>query len=106
MIQFKVELFANGNAGGEDTPVIVMRRLGKGRLVVVGDTAFAMNKNLEVESGAPFELMRENPHFWRWLLTMLRDEPEWTPPSPEEQVAREEEEWGSATGEESAEEET
>ncbi|MGQ9662909.1 MAG: DUF4350 domain-containing protein [Kiritimatiellia bacterium] len=68
--------------GPGDRPVILMRRIGNGKAVVIGDTCFAMNKNLEVESGRPFEGMRENPHFWRWLLTYLRDEPLWVPPDP------------------------
>lgn len=63
-------------------PVILVRNFGHGKVMVVGDTAFAMNKNLEVESGDAFEGMRENPHFWRWLLTYLRDQPMWIPPDP------------------------
>ncbi|MBN1672492.1 MAG: hypothetical protein JXR37_15735 [Kiritimatiellae bacterium] len=70
--------------GKREFPVIVMRRLGKGKAVLIGDTGFAMNKNLEVESGAPFEGMRENPHFWRWFLSYLRGGPVWTPPLTEE----------------------
>jgi hypothetical protein len=68
--------------GRGDLPVIMMRPIGNGKMVVVGDTCFAMNKNLEVESGEPFEGMRENPHFWRWLLTYLRGDPMWIPPNP------------------------
>jgi hypothetical protein len=68
--------------GRGDLPVILMRRVGRGRVVVVGDTCFAMNKNLEVESGQPFEGLRENPHFWRWLLSQLRGGPPWLPPDP------------------------
>ena len=40
-----------------------------------------MNKNLERENGQPFEGLRENADFWRWLLTTLRDEPMWIPPA-------------------------
>jgi hypothetical protein len=40
-----------------------------------------MNKNLEQESGQPFEGLRENADFWRWLITLLRDEPMWIPPA-------------------------
>jgi len=68
--------------GSGDLPVMATRRFGMGQVVVVGDTCFAMNKNLERESGQPFEGMRENPHFWRWLVTYLRDEPLWAPPNP------------------------
>jgi hypothetical protein len=73
--------------GRGDVPVMMMRRVGRGSVVVVGDTGFAMNKNLEVESGEPFEGMRENPDFWRWLLTYLRGGPLWIPPAPEAQAA-------------------
>lgn len=68
--------------GAGDKPVIMMRRVGEGKVVVIGDTCFAMNKNLEVESGYSFEGMRENPHFWRWFISYLRDEPLWVPPDP------------------------
>jgi hypothetical protein len=56
-----------------DVPVIVLRRYGLGLVTVVGDTAFAQNCNLENQNGSPFEGMRENAVFWRWLLAMLRD---------------------------------
>lgn len=56
-----------------DVPVIVLRRQGQGLAVVVGDTAFAHNKNLENKDGSPFEGMRENSVFWRWLLAFLRN---------------------------------
>jgi len=63
-------------------PLIVTRRYGEGRIVVVGDTGFAMNKNLEQPSGAPIEGLRENAHFWRWLLPALRHSEPWYPPKP------------------------
>jgi hypothetical protein len=67
--------------------VIVMRRVGLGLVVVVGDTFFATNKNLENEGGEPFEGKRENALFWRWLLALLRngmDEGQpWIPPAEE-----------------------
>jgi hypothetical protein len=51
--------------------------------VFVGDTGFAMNKNLEHEGGEPFEGMRENADFWRWLLPELTEsEPRWIPAAP------------------------
>jgi hypothetical protein len=56
-----------------DLPLIVLRRYRQGLVVVVGDTAFAQNRNLENRDGSPFEGMRENAVFWRWLLAMLRD---------------------------------
>lgn len=53
--------------------LIVMRRVGQGLVVVVGDTFFAVNKNLEHEGGEPFDGLRENAVFWRWLLALLRE---------------------------------
>jgi len=66
--------------GRDNQPVIIMRRFGTGRVLLIGDTCFAMNMNLEYESGAAFEGLRENADFWRWLLTMVRGEPMWVPP--------------------------
>ena len=67
--------------GRDNRPVIVMRRFGAGKVLLIGDPYFATNINLEWESGAPFEGLRENADFWRWLLTLLRDEPMWVPPA-------------------------
>ena len=69
-----------------DLPVIVMRNIGKGKVMVVADTCFAMTKNLENEGGQPFEGKRENADFWRWVLTELTDQPTWYPTAspPEE----------------------
>lgn len=67
--------------GVDNQPVILARPFGAGKVVVVGDTGFALNKNLEWEGGEPFEGLRENADFWRWLLTRLRDQPQWIPPS-------------------------
>jgi hypothetical protein len=53
--------------------LIVMRRLGKGLIVVVGDTFFAANKNLENEGGEPIDGLHENAVFWRWLLALLQN---------------------------------
>ncbi len=60
-------------------PLIVARRLGRGRVVVIGDTCFAQNMNLEQEGGEPFEGMRENADFWRWLLAWLSEDEPWYP---------------------------
>ena len=58
----------------------MLRHFNKGTFVLVGDTGFAMNKNLEWEDGRPFEGMRENADFWRWFLTDLTDQTRWIPP--------------------------
>jgi hypothetical protein len=68
--------------GGGNHPVAIMRRYGSGKVMLVGDSGFPLNKNLEVESGYAFEGMRENPHFWRWLITFLEDAELWIPPNP------------------------
>jgi hypothetical protein len=65
-----------------DPPVILVRRIGRGKAVVIADTQFATNQNLENEGGQPFEGMRENSDFWRWLITYLNDQPLWAPPKP------------------------
>ena len=57
---------------GRALPTIVVRDVGRGKVVVIGDTGLAMNKNLERRDGRPFEGMRENSDFWRWLLARLR----------------------------------
>ena len=67
--------------GKNNRPVIMMREVGAGRAILIGDPCFAMNKNLENENGAPFEGLRENADFWRWFITLLRDEEIWVPPS-------------------------
>jgi hypothetical protein len=67
--------------GRDNVPVMVMRRVGAGKVVVIGDTQFATNDNLEREDGEPFEGLRENADFWRWFLTQLREEPAWVPPA-------------------------
>ncbi len=67
--------------GHNNLPVIIMRRLGAGKVIVIGDTCFAMNKNLEWEGGEPFEGMRENADFWRWFITQIRDQQMWIPPA-------------------------
>ena len=66
--------------GRGNLPVIIVRRLGAGKVVVIGDTCFAMNKNLEWEGGQTFEGLRENADFWRWFFTQLRDQEAWIPP--------------------------
>jgi hypothetical protein len=73
---------AKGPPDQPDPSVILMRRIGQGKAVVIADSDFATNKNLEREGGQPFEGMRENADFWRWLLADLTGQPTWTPPRP------------------------
>ena len=72
---------------GIPVPMILVRRFGKGKFVLVGDTGFAMNKNLEVEGGWAFEGKRENPYFWRWFLAKLRGRKPWLPPNEQAKKA-------------------
>jgi hypothetical protein len=63
--------------------VIVVRRLRRGVVAVIGDTCFAMMKNLENEDGSPIEGLRENAVFWRWFLASLGGGEPWYPPKPQ-----------------------
>jgi len=74
--QAQVIAYGKGNL-----PIIILRRFGAGKVVVIGDTCFAMNKNLEWEGGEPFEGMRENADFWRWFISQLRGKEMWIPPA-------------------------
>jgi len=64
----------------QEPPVILRRRIGDGQVVLIGDTGFARDRNLEQRGGEPFEGLRENADFWRWLLTSLRYNKTWVPP--------------------------
>jgi hypothetical protein len=79
-------VIADYAASPNNRPTIVLRRRGEGLAVVVGDTEFVFNKNLENRNGEPFEGMRENANFWRWLISLLHNgvgEGEvWFPPKP------------------------
>ena len=77
-----VEGIAYGRIGGKDLPCIMSRDFGDGKFVVIADTCFAMNKNLERKDGLPIEGKRENADFWRWFLTKLKGEPTWNPLKP------------------------
>ena len=43
-----------------ERPLVLSRQIGKGRVVVIGDTQFALNKNLEYAGGEPFRGRYEN----------------------------------------------
>jgi hypothetical protein len=52
-------------------------------VILVGDSEFATNANLEHEGGEPFEGLRENADFWRWLISYyVRGEKDWWRPGP------------------------
>jgi hypothetical protein len=67
-------------------PVVLCRAHGNGHVVVVGDSSFAMNKNLEYIGGEPFNGRHENAHFWRWLISGLTTDQTWIPPDEEVEV--------------------
>jgi len=48
---------------GNDLPVILKRKFGEGIVVLVGDSDFAMNKNMELRRRQPIEGMHENSDF-------------------------------------------
>lgn len=54
--------------GFEDRPIVAAVRVGQGRVVVIGDSAFATNRNVEAPRDATTEQFRENAAFWQWLL--------------------------------------
>ncbi len=80
----EARVIANGQRRTIDQlhPVIMYRRLGRGKFVLVGDTSFAMNKNLERKDGLPIEGKRENADFWRWFLAELKEGDKWSPLPP------------------------
>ncbi len=51
-----------------ECPIIVDKREGGGLVVLVGDSGFAMNKNMGFELGS----VPENLAFWQWLLAPRR----------------------------------
>lgn len=68
-------------AGGGQS-VVVCRPIGRGRVVLIGDTAFALNRNLEYVGGEPFAGRYDNAQFWRWLISRVTGRLEWIPPPP------------------------
>jgi hypothetical protein len=73
------------------TPAAMMS-LGRGKVFVIGDTGFALNKNLENAAGTPTADRGENAHFWRWFLAYYATgESSWSPPNagwPEKTVPK------------------
>jgi hypothetical protein len=74
-------------AGREGKPAMAGARVGHGRVVVIGDTEFAFNKNLEYIGGESFDGRYDNAQFWRWLINQVNDLPPWTPPNGFEEDA-------------------
>ncbi|MBN1852464.1 MAG: hypothetical protein JW829_07055 [Pirellulales bacterium] len=80
----KVEVLVRGL---KNLPVVLCRRIGEGRAVIIADTCFAMNKNLEYYGGEPFRGGYENAHFWRWFISRLLKNEVWIPPPVSESAA-------------------
>lgn len=68
---------AQWSHGTRDRPFVISRPVGRGTVVVIGDTYMAVNQNLESAAG----VMPENVVFWRWLLTHVTAQDDWTPPA-------------------------
>ena len=66
----------------KEQPLVISRPHGKGRVVLIGDTNFCMNKNLEYATGESFRGRYENADYWRWLISRVTGRPEWIPPEP------------------------
>jgi len=78
---------------GTTGPTVVSVPLGEGTIVLVGDSGFAANRNLENDDGLPLVGVRENAAFWRWLIKRVRDRQDWTPPEiPQPKVEPEDDE--------------
>jgi len=62
--------------GKNDLPIVVGHSEGAGAFVVIGDTHFAANENLQTPEGKA----ADNILFWRWLLTrVVRGQKPWSP---------------------------
>ena len=63
--------------GTNDEPIVVSHSKAGGTVVVIADTYFASNENLEMaEASVP-----DNIRFWRWLLSrVVVGQEEWNPP--------------------------
>lgn len=54
----------------EGEPVVARTRFGRGQLIVIADSDFLLNKNLETEEGA----ISQNVRFFSWLLDRIKEE--------------------------------
>jgi len=78
------EIWVTGNRG---QPIVLARRAGRGTVVLIGDTGFALNKNLEYINGEPLDGQYENALFWRWLLERVGGGQPSAPRGPGEKTA-------------------
>lgn len=59
---------------------IVTRPFGHGTVAVIGDSKFALNRNLERPDGQPVAEGLQNGDFWHWFLAVLDRQAPWVPP--------------------------
>lgn len=83
---------------GRGRPIVISRKIGRGELIVVGDTYFAANRNLEYAGGEPFDGRYDNADFWRWLISRSTEKEAWSPPPPSPPEAADQSEPGTTTG--------
>ncbi len=65
--------------GKNNLPVAAIRPVGRGRVVLFGDSDFILNTNLEF-TRQPIDGRQVNQAFWRWFLSWLTPQPDWAPP--------------------------
>ena len=71
------ELVAWTDENGSNRPIVVSHAEQGGTVVVIGDTYFASNENLETAEN----LVPDNIRFWRWLLSrVVTGQKAWNPP--------------------------
>lgn len=68
--------------GYEDIALVIDRFHGQGRAVLIGDPAFATNKNYTYLRGEPTDDAPHSAAFWRWLLSIVGGGKEWIPTDP------------------------
>ncbi len=69
--------------GKNNLPVVAARQVGRGLFVLIGDSDFVLNTNLEF-TREPIDGRTLNQAFWRWFLSWLTPQPDWfPPPAPE-----------------------
>jgi hypothetical protein len=59
---------------------VATRPVGHGMVAVIGDSKFALNRNLERPDGQPVAEGFQNGDFWRWFLTVIHRQTPWVPP--------------------------
>ena len=57
-------------AAYQKLPVIMEKPYGKGKVVMIGDSSFFWNKNLEMEESH----IQENVEFLKWLLNSMKQD--------------------------------